>query len=334
MALNSAGFDGSIVESDWAGLSNNGGSRYSVGSTGDFKVTPRSAATLTCDVAAGVAYGGGVKVTNTAALTVTHATAPATGTRWDAVVIRRNWSGTGGTASVVVITGTATRTIPARNNTPGVLDDQVLALVPINAGQSIPGTPVDCRWLASKVITCGDLLAIPEPVEGMEAVVLSGTNAPSTRWRYELDPTGNPGWKRDTTQIASQPLTVLTGTAVSVAPTGWTSNAMVQEAMVSSNTVNVYVETRTSTDVPITATTGNITDTLICTLDAALRPDRAVNIRFQYKTAAGGLYFGDGVIDVTGNVTIQSAQPNTGEIAAQGVGIYSLRFNATYLVKD
>jgi hypothetical protein len=337
MALQISGFDGSVVESDWAALSNNTGSRYSVGGGTDFQVTPRSAATLTSNVAVGTAYGCGVKVTNDAQITVIHTTAPNSGTRWDAVVLRRNWSGTGGTATVVVIAGGATRSMPTRNNTPGVLDDQVLALVPINAGQSIPGTPVDCRWLPSKVITVGDLLAVTDPVVGMEAVVPSGSVAPASRWRYELDTTGNAAWTRDTTSAAARTLTVISGTSVMVAattPTSWSTGGMICEAVVDRNTVDLYIEARCGTDIPITLDTGNIFDTPVGTIDAALAPDRTVDFRFMYKTGTGGQYRGDGQITANGVVTITSAQPGTPEIAAQPVNVNSIRITATYLLRS
>jgi hypothetical protein len=171
MALTWSGFDGGLAESEWALINAHNGAEYAIHGSDDFKVTTNTGGLLTVNVATGSAYGYGVKVANSASISIA-LDAIGSGTRWDAIVIRRTWTGTGGTVTVEKITGTATRAIPAgRLATPGTSDDQLLALVQVTAGSSLPTTIVDLRWRTAPLITVDDLLGIPSPRIGMEAVV-------------------------------------------------------------------------------------------------------------------------------------------------------------------
>jgi hypothetical protein len=117
-------------------------------------------------------------------------------------------------------------------------------------------------------------------------------------------------------------------------PVSWSTGGMLCEAVVDRNTVDLYIEARCGTDIPVTAATGNTTDTVVGTIDAALAPDRTVDVRFMYKTSTGGQYRGDGQIAPNGVFTITSAQPGTTEIAAQPVNVNSIRLTTTYILRS
>lgn len=188
MTISSVGYDGTIDEVQWAGLTKMVGSPYAVGDYGHFAVTPVSGIDRTVSIAAGKAYGHGVLDTNSGALTVQLATL-ASGVRWDTIAIRRDWSPAGGTSTVVGITGTSSQVLASSlNANPGVLDDQPIALVKIVAGQQVPAAVVDLRTFPSKVITTSSLLALPDAPFGTEAVV------GGARYRRELDATNSIAW--------------------------------------------------------------------------------------------------------------------------------------------
>jgi hypothetical protein len=161
MAITSFGYDGSVSEVAWATMvSGVGSSEYGVLGSNDFKVTAVAGSDRTVSIAAGSAWGKGVYDTSDANITVQLDTV-ASGSRWDLISIRRNWSGAAGTTSVLKINGGASRLIPARNTTPGVLDDQPIALVQITAGQTQPTAIVDLRaWGGNGGMAAMDPLAL------------------------------------------------------------------------------------------------------------------------------------------------------------------------------
>ncbi|HJW01362.1 MAG TPA: hypothetical protein VJ617_19910 [Arthrobacter sp.] len=161
MAITSSGYDGSVTELAWSKMvSGVGSSEYGVLGSNDFRVTAVAGADRTVSIATGSAWGKGIFDTNDANITVQLDTV-ATGTRWDLIAIRRNWTGASGTSTVLKINGGTAKTIPARNTSPGVLDDQPLALVQITAGQTQPTAIVDLRaWGGNGGMTAMDLLSL------------------------------------------------------------------------------------------------------------------------------------------------------------------------------
>lgn len=70
----------------------------------------------------------------------------ASGSRWDLIVCRRDWTPTAGVSTFQKVNGGATATIPGgRNANPGGIDDQPLALVQVSAGQTQPTAVIDLR---------------------------------------------------------------------------------------------------------------------------------------------------------------------------------------------
>jgi len=70
------------------------------------------------------------------------------GSRWDMIVMRRDYQPPGGVSSLQVIQGGASMTLPPREINDGVIEDQPLWLVKVTAGQSVPTQYVDLRTFA------------------------------------------------------------------------------------------------------------------------------------------------------------------------------------------
>lgn len=189
MTTSSVGYDGSISEVQWAGLSEALGGAYSVKGSGDWKVTTVPAVDRTVSIAAGTGYGRGVQDVLTPAVTV-QLPVVASGTRWDTIVAARDWQPPGGATMFIARTGTSSQLIAAsRLTNPGVQDDQPIALVQVTAGVQLPTAIVDLRTWSSKVITANSLLALPDAGYGCEAVVAG------IRYRREFDAVGTIVWK-------------------------------------------------------------------------------------------------------------------------------------------
>ena len=131
MAWTSVGFDGTITEIQWAGLSSLLGNGYVAAGNGDCKVTAVGGA-RSVSVAAGSLYGDGVQSTNSGAETVA-LTTPVNG-QWYLIVLRRTWASN--TAALVAVAGATTSTTipssapstyPTINSNVGVLTDQPIA---------------------------------------------------------------------------------------------------------------------------------------------------------------------------------------------------------------
>ena len=118
---------------------------YGVRSPGDWKVTAVSGQDRTVSIAAGRGFGYGITDKTVANETIQLATI-ASGSRWDLIVVRRDWTPTAGTSKFEKISGGATATIPGgRLVGPGNIDDQPLALVQVTAGQTQPTSIIDLR---------------------------------------------------------------------------------------------------------------------------------------------------------------------------------------------
>lgn len=166
MTITTAGFDGALAEGDFAKIIGDAGTPYGPPCTlanlpdaSSMRVSVNSGAVLTVTVSAGQILGWGVLVKSDAAIDKTLASVTS-GTRWDLVCLRRDWSTN--TASIEVVQGTATQAIPSgRSATPGGVDDQPLALVQVTAGQTVPTAVLDLRVFPSKVLEASSLLGVP-----------------------------------------------------------------------------------------------------------------------------------------------------------------------------
>lgn len=162
MAIISVGYDGAVTESQWSDMIKKiGSAEYGVVEVGDWKVTAVTGADRTVSIAAGKGWGHGVFDENTANVTLQLDTV-ASGSRWDLIVMRRDWTGVGGVSTFVKVNGTSAKEIPVgRTKGPGVIDEQPIALVQVTAGQTQPTAIIDLRcWSGNGGLFANDELAL------------------------------------------------------------------------------------------------------------------------------------------------------------------------------
>lgn len=159
MTITSYGYDGTMSEVGWAAMAPLLGKLPMCSNASSFVVST-TATNYGLSVAAGTAFGDGVVDTSDAAITLT-GSAPASGTRYDTVVLRRNWSGTGGSTTVQLVTGTSTNQATRTYTTPGVQCDYPIAIVAFSS-TSTTGTVVDVRAYGQAIPTYASVSALPE----------------------------------------------------------------------------------------------------------------------------------------------------------------------------
>mgnify|MGYP003586068105 FL=1 len=180
MTIRSLGYDGSIGEREWAMIAPAIGSPPTTVGAADFQVTATSG--LQVRVAPGAAAGWGIYDVSDAAETIT-IEAATSAVRYDAVVLRRDWSGTsttptggstGGRSFIAVVKGGSSPVIPSLNTNGGVLADQALALVQVSPGASTVLVSADLRASFAPAAVVRSPLAMTGPLGA----------------RYVLAPTG------------------------------------------------------------------------------------------------------------------------------------------------
>lgn len=146
MAITSFGYDGTVDEKQFEMIMGySAHSSFGVHSPNAFAASNVAGQTLQVRLLPGNAWTSGVVDMMDAAQTVQLAAPPSSGSRWDMIVLRRNYQPPGGTTSLAVIKGTSSKTLPARENNPGVLSDQPLWLCRIDAGSGIVNEYIDLR---------------------------------------------------------------------------------------------------------------------------------------------------------------------------------------------
>lgn len=193
MAIISVGYDGAVTESQWADMIKKVGSaEYGVVGLNDLKVTSVPASDRTVSISAGKAWGHGVFDENTASASV-QLDSVSSGSRWDLIAVRRNWTGVGGVTTLVKVNGTSAKEIPVgRSKGPGVIDDQPLALVQITAGQSQPTAVVDLRcWSGNGGMVAANDLALTY-LDAIASQVFITVNGKTYNRIIGID--GNPVW--------------------------------------------------------------------------------------------------------------------------------------------
>lgn len=186
----SVGYEGTIDEPDWAELmAFAAGRRYGVVNSGDWKVSV-GAADREVRISAGVGFGCGVldKTTSEVSLTLP---APAQDSRWHLIVVRRDWqANVSKFDSIPGPTGTAA--IPTRETTPGTLDDQPIALVRVQAGQTQVVEIRDLRiWGGEGGTLAADELARQYVGRLGTSMMINGV-----LWNRVLNAVGSPAWMR------------------------------------------------------------------------------------------------------------------------------------------
>lgn len=149
MADQHVGYPGSVnaaQASTW--LPNVGSAQYSVEGLFDAQVITNNIGDRGVTVRPGTICGDGIMDVFETNNNLNFA-AVATGSpdRWDMVVLRRTWNATPGASTSIytIIQGGPNRSLPARNNTKGVITDQPIALCRIKAGSATVQEVVDLR---------------------------------------------------------------------------------------------------------------------------------------------------------------------------------------------
>jgi len=293
-----------------------GSARYGVRSPSDWKVSAVAGADRTVSINAGSGFGHGVTDKTVANETI-QLDPIASGSRWDLIAVRRDWTPTAGESKFVKINGGSTMVLPGgRQIGPGNIDDQPLALVMVTAGQTQPQLIIDLRVWAGDG---GGLV-------GAHDLVRSYLNSTGTRvniwgqdWIRNLADNDVPQWKR--LDLAAATKNGL------VSPAGYSVDG------------NVYVEpmdgrTRVTADFTIKRTGSSFTVGSDFTGFGAILPDaaRGVSPDKYFAVAMSGGSGGNNIHATvfvntsTGVVMIRSQDPFSWTTGA----LFSLNF--TYFI--
>lgn len=202
MAITSVGYDGTVDEVQWATMVPAvGSSQYGVAQSFAWQVRAgTNPGQINIDEGSG--WGSGVYDTVTGTTSLTQTSLPSSGTRWDLVAMRRDWTPPNGVSQFVIIKGTSAKQLPSdqtpsnsasttgRNVEPGVVDDQPIALVQWTAGKSLPTAIIDLRVWAGN----GGMVGRDEMV--MQYLWQAGTSlwVNGSQWVLDVDVNGFPSW--------------------------------------------------------------------------------------------------------------------------------------------
>lgn len=344
MAGNDIGYDtaGGVGEADWAELSQHLGTRYATVSGTNTRVVVLGSSSMTVSVGSGITYGFGVyhNVGTSTVLPIAPVTL-AGAVRWDAVIERRDWSNN--TTSILLVPGVAAVNAAEVNpsgltDNPGILHDQVLALVKATNG-STSLLISDKRIYAHKHYTFNNKSALP-----VAKVTLYGATAyiVSERMTYRcLTSGGNPAWLPDNDPIVTK-TSSYTGTSVISAASGWTltqansgSTLLPSRGFFNAETgiIQLDFQLRRTGGTLTGSSTGNITDTALGTITpTVLRPDVdlvPISVQFAAGVGTGGSWLGgQATLAKSGAVNLVSIAPNA-DLGALTSGA-SLRLSLTF----
>lgn len=165
---------------------------YGVRSPLHWKVTAVAGQDRTVSINAGQGFGYGVTDKTYENETIQLDTI-ASGSRWDMIAVRRDWTPTAGQTKFVKVNGGASAVIPGgRQASPGGIDDQPIALVQVTAGQTQPTGFIDLRTWAGDgggLVAAHDLVrsflgktGTRLWIDGVEWIRVSGAND-TPEWR-------------------------------------------------------------------------------------------------------------------------------------------------------
>jgi hypothetical protein len=308
VTITAIGFDGTVNEAAFAKLQAYIGHPSSVGALGHFSITPVVGVDRTVRLAAGDAYQDGVWVNSDANIDLQGGTV-ATGTRWDTIVLRRNWSTNAVTA--VLVAGTSTRAVATGlNATPGTLSDQVLGIVQFTAGQTSPTTIVDMRRVYTHPPASVDVAAdVPNKLAG--EVFYERSSGKNWQWNGSL-----------LLPLHMTDTGVITAGVTGVTGVQSTANITARMRMLFGIIVNVSLDCVTSI-AHSSGSTANMTDIKIANVPAPFRPSTTT----YFVWNGGGVVAGTGYIASTGDVVL-STMTSASFTLPSGSNIH---IDATYL---
>jgi hypothetical protein len=310
MAITSAGYDGTVDEVQMAGMApKTGTSEYGVEGAGDFAVSAVAGQDRTVSIAPGTAWGHFVKDVSDANITKA-LTAPSSGSRWDMIVLSRDWQPAGGTTVGKVIEGgSSSNTLPSRLTNPGVTDDQPLALVRVDAGSTTIGDIIDLRcWGRNGGLTAKNTRVLQYLTAIGSAVEINGTT-----WQRLLDANNTPVWAKTTRHED-------TGWTDGFAANGWTGTVKVRRV---GNQAEVKVTVRrdgATIDVP---SNGNLVNTQVAKVNSSFAPSieqTGLSSGGSGRLAAGTIYSG------TGEIYLTAVPPNDDIANGDPISLYGKYF--------
>lgn len=193
--ITSKGYAGTIDYNDWARITSHMGAQYGVIEKDSFAVSPGTGDRV-LNVQPGTAAGQGI-LDESDAVEQLVGSPVASGNRWDLVALRRAW-GTNVTTLVLIQGGTAA-SIPARSTSPGVEDDQPIALVRFSAGQTAAQEVIDLRvWNGD-----GGLAARHPLVRDYLTRIGTRIWIQGVTWVIGFDATGNVAWVPDSVYVGT-----------------------------------------------------------------------------------------------------------------------------------
>lgn len=193
--ITSKGYEGSIDYADWATITSHMGAQYGVVGKDSFAVAAGTGDRV-ISVQPGTAAGQGILDESDAVEQLVGAPV-ASGNRWDLVALRRSWGSAAST--LVLIQGTSAASIPARSTSPGVEDDQPIALVRFSAGQTAVQEIIDLRvWHGD-----GGLAARHPLVRDYLTRIGTRIWINGITWVIGFDASGNQTWVPDSVYVGS-----------------------------------------------------------------------------------------------------------------------------------
>lgn len=210
MTITSKGYTGSVNYADWAVLQSMLRAQYAVFGPDSFKVG-FGTGDRGITIAAGSAGGQGVLDTSDAVETLSGGLV-STGSRWDLIALRRDWSAK--KTVPVIIPGTAAMALPSgRKKFIGIQDDHPLALARFDAGQTKAGAIIDLRVWAGDGggIVGGDLLVRDFLDRIGTRIVIAGVE-----WLRDRDASGLAVW-----DTIGEPTGKVSPFAGTIAPAGY-----------------------------------------------------------------------------------------------------------------
>lgn len=171
-----------------------GAASYGVRGPLEWKVSAVAGQDRTVSIAAGRGWGHGVTDSTFANETIQLDTITS-GTRWDLIAVRRDWTPTAGESKFIKVNGGATAVIPGgRVAEPGNIDDQPLALVQVTAGQTQPTVVLDLRtWSGDG----GGLVAEHDLVRSFMDAVGTRLRIDGVGWTRAVGDNDTPVWVKE-----------------------------------------------------------------------------------------------------------------------------------------
>jgi hypothetical protein len=227
-------------------------------------------------------------------------------------VLRRNWST--GVSTLVVVAGTASANAP--QVLPSGVDlvlnaglDQVLALVQITNGQSLPTAVVDRRLQASKVFTAQSTSALPTA-----SAALYGAEAVCPDGRYRCGTfAGSPAWVKTGAPTVVTSGFAVTGSGFTVL-SGVGSAELAQRYSVNGAEIQYDLSVRRNGGGIQCGGMGDMPDTLVTTV-SGIRPDQVMPVTFYGRggatstTLASATFFG--YMSSNGSIYVANGMPNS-----------------------